>query len=705
MREWRELHRQLLLLVTDELKWRLETPRSGEDAYEPVHRCLLSGWPTQVGMKTDRGTYRATRERSFSIFPGSALAKSQPPWVLAGQILDLQKVYGMLCARVEPQWIEQQAAHLVRKSWRDVHWSRKRGAVVAFEQVTLLGLTLVEKRAVTFGRQDPAGAHAVFVREALARNEIDARADFVRANARVLAEARELEAKRRRTGLVRSEDELAAFFAGKLPEDIHTAAALDAWYRSATPQQQSALHWSLADVLAESPGVGVREFPAELDVAGHRLRLTYRFVPGDPADGVTLHVPLALVNAVPAARCEWLVPGLLPEKVAELIRALPKALRRNFVPAPNFARAFAEAEAPRDEPLADALAAYLARVTGVAVGAGDFAPAGLPAHLSMNFRIRDDAGRTLAESRDLAAIQREWTGAARVAFSRRADVELTREHVETFDFDEIPDRVISPGGLTAFPALVDLGESVALRVFERRDEALAAHRAGVERLLRQALADRIKHARRQLPLKNALMLKWAPLGSAEALRADLVEGALGELIAARTLDARTREAFEHLREDVARVLFATAMERLSIVEEIIASYAELKPLMEPPLIGFARANYDDLADQLGELLRPGFVRDTSLARLRHFPRYLRAMKLRAERLRHDPARDQARMLGVQLYWREYLKLRATRGEDASLEELRWLIEELRVSTFAQELRTAQAVSPKRLAKLVEGLRA
>jgi ATP-dependent helicase HrpA len=527
----------------------------------------------------------------------------------------------------------------------------------------------------------------------------------VRANARVLAEARELEAKRRRTGLVRSEDELAAFFAGKLPEDIHTAAALDAWYRSATPQQQSALHWSLADVLAESPGIGAREFPAELDVAGHRLRLTYRFVPGDPADGVTLHVPLALVNAVPAARCEWLVPGLLPEKVAELIRALPKALRRNFVPAPDFAHAFAEAEPPRDEPLADALAAYLARVTGVAVGAGDFAPAELPAHLSMNFRIRDDAARTLAESRDLAAIQREWTGAARVAFSRRADVELTREHVETFDFDEIPDRVISPGGLTAFPALVDLGESVALRVFERRDEALAAHRAGVERLLRQALADRIKHARRQLPLKNALMLKWAPLGSAEALRADLVEGALGELIAARTLDARTREAFEHLREDVARVLFATAMERLSIVEEIIASYAELKPLMEPPLIGFARANYDDLADQLGELLRPGFVRDTSLARLRHFPRYLRAMKLRAERLRQDPARDQARMIGVQLYWREYLKLRATRGEDASLEELRWLIEELRVSTFAQELRTAQAVSPKRLAKLVEGLRA
>jgi ATP-dependent helicase HrpA len=761
MREWRELHRQLLLLVTDELKWALDkapasanaranpasrsqrdslpfkgsagegmvsasrrdAPRRGTqnphhphpipplegeglaaDRYEAVHRCLMSGWPTQVGMKTERGTYRSTRERSFSIFPGSSLAKSQPPWVLAGQILDLQKVYGMLCARIEPQWIEQQAAHLVRRTWRDVHWSRKRGAVVAFEQVTLFGLTLVEKRAVTFGAQDPKLAHETFLREALARGEIDARADFVRANARVLAEARELEAKRRRSGLVRDEDALAAFFADKLPDDIHTAAALDAWYRNAKPQQQAALHFSLADVLAESPGAGAREFPSELDIAGHRLRLSYRFVPGDPADGVTLHVPLALVNAVPSSRCEWLVPGLLPEKVAELIRGLPKALRRNFVPAPDFARAFAEAEAPRDEPLASALAAYLARVTGVAISAAEFADIALPAHLSMHFRIHDDAGRTLAESRDLASIQAEWTGAARVAFSRRADVELTREDVDAFDFEEIPDRVISSGGLTAFPALVDLGETTALRVFERRDEALAAHRGGVERLLRRALAEPIKRAQRQLPLRNALMLKWAAFGSAESLRIDLVEGALRELFGRRDLDIRSRDDFEHAREEIARALFATAMDRHAVVEDIIAGYAELKPLLEPPLMGFARANYDDLEDQLRELLAPGFARDRPLSRLGHFPRYLRAMRLRAERLRHDPARDQARMLTVQLYWRDYLKLRAARGEDSALEEFRWLIEELRVSTFAQELGTAEKVSPKRLASTVEALK-
>ncbi len=737
MREWRELHRQLLL-VTDELGWvqgslpvngrvgdgRASAARAGAkqnhphpnppaegegltaQTYEAVHRCLLSGWPTQVGLKDERGQYRGTRERKFSIFPGSSVAKAPPQWLLAGQILDVQKVYGLLCAKVEPVWIEQQAAHLVKCSWHDAHWSRKRGAVVAFERITLFGLTLVEKRAVQFGRQDAPLAHDIFLLEALARGELDARADFVRANLRVLAEARELEAKRRRSGLVRSDEELAAFFRGKLPVDVHTTAALDAWYRKAASAEQAAMHWSLGDVLAQASGVGAREFPAEFEVAGHALRLSYRFVPGDAADGVTVHVPLALVNAISATRCEWLVPGLLAEKVAESIRGLPKALRRNFVPAPDFAQAFVEAEAPREEALHVALARYLQRVTGIVLGAADFSGVVLPVHLAMNFRVHDESGATLAEGRDLPAIQAQWTDAARGAFSRRADVELTREEVDAFDFEDIPESIVSSGGLTAFPSLVDLGESVALRVFERHDEALAEHRRGVERLLRRALADKIKQARRQLPLNSALSLKWAPFGSVDALRADLVEAALREQLDAHDLDIRRRADFEHVKEAMARALFARATEHLALAETIIATYAELRPLLEPPLMGFARANYDDLREQIDELLAPGFLRDVEKQRLAQFPRYLRAMRLRAERLRQDPARDQARMLALQGYWRDYLKLRAERGGDeAPLAELRWLIEELRVSTFAQELRTPEPVSPKRIAKLVETLRA
>jgi ATP-dependent helicase HrpA len=716
MREWRELHRQLLLGVAGEGRGERGNEELGAlappslvsppDTYEAVHRCLLSGWPTQVGRKDERSEYRGTRERKFQIFPGSALAKHAPAWLLAGQIIDLQKVYGMSCARIEPAWIEQQAAHLVKRSWRDPHWSRKRGAVLAFEQVTLFGLTLVEKRTVQFGAQDAATAHDVFVREALVRGEIDCRADCVRANARVLAQAHEFEAKQRRAGLLKSEDELAGFFAGKVPVEIHTAAAFDAWYRAATAAEQAALRWSLDFVLADQPGIRASDFPPVLECAGHKLKLEYRFVPGDPADGVTLHVPLAFVNAIAAARCEWLVPGLLPDKVAVLIRGLPKALRRNFVPAPDFARAFAEAEAPREQPLAEVLAAYLQRVTGVALSPSAFAGIEMPLHLAMRFRVFDEHGKTLAESRDIESIRAAWGGAARAAFSRRADSELTREDIVEFDFEEIPATIVGTGGLAAFPALVDLGDAVALRVFERADEARAAHAHGVERLLRRALREAVKQARRQLPVERKLALRYAAVASVDSLREDIVDAALADLLAGRDLDVRTRQDFQHAEAELARALFPAAVERLALVEDVLGAYAELTPWLEPPLLGYARANYDDLHEQLGALVYPGFVRNVEKSRIAHFPRYLKAMRLRAERLRQDATRDQARMLTVRGYWREYLKLKHERGgEDAALRELRWAIEELRVSLFAQELKTAEPVSPKRLAKLVADLAA
>jgi ATP-dependent helicase HrpA len=663
----------------------------------------LAGLPTQVGRKDERGLFQGTRERKFQVFPGSALAKLPPNWLFAAQILDVGgKVWAMMCARVEPVWIEQQAAHLLKSTCRDPHWSKKRGSVVAYEQVSLFGLNLVERRPVTFQKQDPALAHEIFLREALTRGDIDAKAEFVRANRRVLEDARGIEAKQRREGLIRHEDELVDFFRGKLPGDIASSRALDAWHRQARPAQQAALRWSLDEVMNGGPGLDPKAFPAQLDIApggnaaAQRYRLEYRFVPGDEADGVTLQLPLAMLNALPAARGQWLVPGLLADKVAELIRGLPKVLRRNFVPAPDFARAFVEAETPRDEPLARALASFLQRATGVAIDAGEFATVELAPHFQMRYRLHDDSGRTLVASRDLGKLRAQWEGRAREAFSRKTDVELTREDVASWDFEEIPAEVRSSGGMLAFPALVDLGQTVALRVFERRDEAAAAHVEGVLRLLRNALASDLKQARRRLPVGNPLALKYAPLGSVDGLREDLVEGGLADLVARHDLHVRSAGTFEALRAQLARELFGAAVERLKLAEPVIEAQAELKPWLQPPLMGFARASYDDLHEQLDALLVPGFLRELSPARLAHVPRYLKAMRLRAERLRQDPAKDQQRMLQVLPYWRDYLKHRA--AGDADLDELRWLIEEWRVSLFAQELKTAEPVSAKRLAK-------
>ncbi len=748
MREWREVHRQLKLAMSsldprdsgsearkggvskrdrsrtgatittaakaqrhaagksdgDKVSSRLPASDAATPGYQSIHVSLLAGLPTQVGHKDEHGVFRGTRERKFQVFPGSALAKKPPAWVFAAQVLDIGgKVWGMQCARVEPAWIERQAAHLLRRSWHDPHWSRKRGAVVAFEQVTLFGMVLVERRTVTFRKQDPARAHQIFLREGLARGELDARADFVKANRKTLAEAEDIEARQRRQGLIRPDDELAQFFAGKLPTGISDVRALDAWYRKASDAEKSALRWTLADVMQGDEALDADAFPPVLELDGQRYRLSYRFVPGDEADGVTLHVPMALLNAVPDAPCQWLVPGLVADKVAELIRGLPKSLRRNFVPAPDFARAFVQTEPSHAQPLARALAAFLVRTTGVVVQADDFAGIELPAHLRMRFVLEGDQGAHLAAGRDLAVLRSQWEGQARAAFSRQADVDITRENVTRWDFDTIPARISTPGQPDAFPALVDLESSVALRVFERNADARQAHVDGVRRLLRLDLEPGFKQARRKLPIGKKLALQFAPLGTLESLREDLVSGGFADLLAEQDMHVRNARDFTILRDGVAAGLFAASVERLKLAEPIIAAQAEAKALLQPQREGRSPASYADLEAQADSLLAPGFLRELSATRLRHYPRYLEAMRVRAERLRRDPGKDHRHLHQVLPYWRAYQE-HAQAGEDsAALDRLRWLIEEFRVSLFAQELKTAEPVSVKRLDKALHAL--
>jgi ATP-dependent helicase HrpA len=740
MREWRALHRQLLLEAgtrdsgpgTRQSQRQQQEPKRvtrstlmhvpetlqtshpvasspesrvpSPELYQSIHFALLSGLPTNVARKDEQGMYRGTRERKFKVFPESALAKKPPLWLFVAQILDLGgKVWGMQCARIEPAWIERQAAHLLKRTCSDPHWSRTRGAVQAFEQVSLYGLVLVERRTVAFAKQDPALAHAIFLREALARCDIDCLADFVHDNARVLEEARGIEAQQRREGLLKSDDELAAFFEVKLPQEISSSRALDAWYRQAPAATRAALRWSPHDVLESGTDDASGAFPESMEVSGQPLRLEYRFVPGDPADGVTLRVPLELLNAVPAARCEWLVPGLLAEKVAALLRGLPKALRRNFVPAPDFARAFLEAEAPRDEPLAQALATFLGRIAGVAVDPAAFDEALLPAHLRMRFDLRDRQDAPLASGRDLAALRADWAARARAAFSRQAVVPVAQREVRTWDFDRIPIETETRNGIPAYPALVDLGSTVALRVFETPGEAAAAHCSGVERLLRLSLEGDFKRARKQLPIQPKLAITFAPHGRADALREDIVEGAFADVLRGHDLDARDRAVWNALRDGVSRALFGAAMERLKLAEPILAALAELQPWLKPAIRGQATASYADLRGQLEGLLAPGFLRQLPKARLAQLPRYLKAMRLRAEKLRSDPGRDHSRMQQVLPYWRKVLDVRASGNQSESLEALRWLVEEWRVSVFAQQLGTAEPVSGKRMAQALDAL--
>jgi len=719
MREWRELHRQLLLQC-EPLGW---TPNREAASFEAVHRALISGLPGNIGRREEKTQYQGPRGRRFQLFPGSALCRSPPAWVVSATLLDTQKLYAIGNARIEPAWVIAQLPQLIRRNYLDPHWDRASGQVKAYEQVSLFGLMLVERRRVFYGSIDPVAARQLFIRAALVPGKIDSRSRAIAHNRAVLAEAAEEEAKQRRHGLLRAPEELADWWEQRLPAGIAGSKAFDAWALSieradAGPNAAEAprLQWSLAEVLHS--GTSERErFPEVLMQGQQTLRLGYHFAPGADDDGVSVQLPLAGLNAIDPQRLGWLVPGLLEPLVSELIRALPKSLRRNFVPAPDFARAFADATPFAQGDLRDALRAFLRRVTGVEVTSEQWraAEAALPAHLRFRICLLDGNGQPLASGRDLDALQRQFGERAQSAFASDVAGDYAATDVRELPATGLPVSIQAGSGLRAYPALVDRVQRVDLAVFEAPETAQAAHRAGLRRLLEWRLADRLRSARKQLPLSAKLALAYTVIAAPDRLRGDILAGALADLFDVLDQDIRSESALAAAADQLGRQLFARAVERLAAVEASLSAYIELLPGLQSPLLGFAKANFDDLREQLGQLVFDGFAAAFAPAQLRELPRYLKAMRLRAERLQQDPRRDQARMLPIRALLAELDRaLRAAAPDVASgpipigayppeYARIRWALEELRVQTFAQELGTRAPVSEKRVQKMLEAL--
>lgn len=714
MREWRELHRQLLT-VFDSMGWTLPSPAplpaAADDAekaerpqdYAAIHRAILAGLPTSVARKGEKGLYEGTRSRGFAIFPGSALAKTAPNWLLSLSVIVTARTYAHVNARIEPEWLYDQAGHLLKRTVFDPHWDRDRGRAVAYEQATLYGLVVHARKRVDFALSDPAGARAIFLHDGLAECDMDSRLDFVAENAQVLGLARDEESRQRRQGLVVDADVRAAFFEPTIPADVTSVRDLDRWYRGANKATRAALRWQLPDLLATDTRDA--DFPRFIDLAGQRFALDYHFQPGSDADGVTLTVPLAWLNALPLARLEWLVPGLLVDKVAELIRSLPKPIRRNFVPAPDFARAFVEAEHAADRSLTAALAGWMRRTGGMEVSEIDFDPNTLPQHLRMRLRLIDSKGAELASGRDGAALRERFGGQARRAFAALAGGSLARKELRRFEPDELPEWVESEAGLRAYPAFVDKGEHVDLAVFESIDEARHRHRHGLRRLLLIRLTDLRRRLARQLPLDARAQLAWAAIDSPDRLRADIVDHALTGLLDGADESPRSRVTFERLADSLADRLGREANERALLVQSALHGYAAIAPELKPPLMGFAVAGFDDLREQLTGLFPADMGLTVDNVRLTDYPRWLKAMALRRQRLLDDPRRDQPRMLVVREFQRRLAALADTPANAEQRRSLRWLLEELRVSLFAQELGTREPVSEKRVERRLVTLEA
>ncbi len=727
VREWRDVHGQLQQIAGEE-GWRVNTSPA---TYEQVHRALLSGLLGNVGMKStevdpaDRREppFLGARGIKFHIWPGSPRARKASRWVVAAELIETSRLFARTVAEVEPRWIEQAGQHLLKRSHADPHWERRAAQVVAFERGTLYGLPVYLQRRVPYAPIDPAHARQIFIREALVAGQWDSRAAFLAHNRDLVEQIRELEHRTRRPDVLVDEEQIYAFYDRLLPADVCNGAGFERWRHQAERAQPRLLYLSRDELMRhEASGAATEIFPRRLLVRGAPLELSYHFEPGSPRDGVTLTVPLVALNQVDALRCDWLVPGMIKEKVHLLLKSLPQKLRRACVPLPAYAAAFVERCAPpaAESAPADAaaragaatsvierLVADVRQQTGVVVQPGDFKPEALPAHLSMNFKVVDADGRQLAMGRNLAALRAEFAREVERSFRELSEADAPdlplAAPISDWDFGVLPEiQEVRRGAhvMVGHPALVDHGTHCLVEVFDDPEAARAAQRGGLRRLFRLQLRTQIgaleKGFKSLAPLQMRAMT-LASLRDLEPLGEQIVTAALDRVCLAEPWPA-DREAFQRRKEEARGRLGLVAQELArqvgAIVDEALAASRKLAGLRG------ADAARADMEQQLARLLGRRFVVDTPADALGHLPRYLKAIGLRIDKLRTDPQRDGLRLRELAPLQAQWLReLAARKGRvDARLEEYRWLLEELRVSLFAQELRTPAPVSVKRLEK-------
>jgi len=700
LRDWHDVHAQLHELVKG-MGLRENTEPAG---YGAIHRSLLAGLLSHVAMHLEDGLYQGPRGVKLRIHPGSGLARRHPAWIVAAELAETTRLYARTVAAIDPAWVEPLAAHLVRRSHAEPRWNPRAGRTDCLETVTLWGLPAVARRRVDYGRVDPAGARALLIREGLVAGRVPRRPDFLERNLALVAELRELEHKTRRPGLVVADEAIERFYDERIPAEVRDWPGFERWRREAETRAPELLRLTRERLLARAPEADTAErFPDHLSVGGLELALRYRFEPGAEDDGVTVGVPLAALNALDPAVFEWLVPGLLEEKAAALIRSLPKALRRHFVPAPDFARAAVQALGtdPRPEPFAAALAAQLQRMTGTPLRPEDFRPDQLPAHLRMRFELVDEAGRVVAAGRDLAALQARHGEAASAAFAGAAGAGLERSGLRGWDFGALPERVeVERAGVrvVGWPALVEAGRGVDLRVLDSPRAASRAMPAGLTRLYMVRLRDLARRLARDVAADGRLALRYAALAPGCDLADELVFAAFHAVLVAGRPLPRDRAAFEAALADRDR-LAGTLAELREWVGEALERWHAVQRRLKGSASPHRLESLRDIQAQLARLVFPGFVRSVPPERLRHYPRYLQAVERRLEKLERDPARDARWLAELRPVWRELL---ARLPEDPAaplpegLAEARWMMEELRVSVFAQELGTAAPVSLRRL---------
>ncbi len=724
MREWRELHAQLVdiaaeLSLIDKDKAHAPAPvqanletsakkRAQADtvAYERLHKALLTGLIGNIGMKSQESDdYTGARGGSFLVFPGTGLKKLRPKWVVVAELVETTKLYGRCVAKIEPEWVEAVAPHLIRLHHFEPHWEKARGEVVASERVTLFGLTLIARRPVSYGRIAPEEARELFIRGALVAMEYVSNAPFFQRNQQLIREVEQLEHKARRQDVLVDEEALYAFYAERIASDVVDAASFEAWRKTAEQANPKVLFLTREELMRHAAEhVSENQFPEWCELAESRCRLRYRFEPNHPLDGVTIDLPLAVLNTLQPAEFEWLVPGMIREKLQAMIKGLPKQLRRSCVPVPDFVTQFLLTEPDTGKPIGPQLAHFILRHTGgVKVDPLAFDAIELPAHLLFNFRIVDDGKQEIGMGRDLLALQKQFGQAAQLTF-RDTSAEFERDHVEAWDFGELPQAIQFARGrqqLTGFPALTietdAKGEHVAIRLFDTEGAANVAHRKGVIRLLQYQLKEHMKQMNKGLPGMTQLGLQLRAVCNVDELLQDAIAAICDRAFIGDDEVPRSEKAFNDQKARARTRLPAVTQAVTGYLNQIAAEYGLLSTKLQKHKLGF------ELKQQLERLVYKGFLYATPWSQLPHLPRYMKAMSLRMDKQPTNAQRDGQRGAEIRELWARWetrMAEEAERGQPSpQLQAFRWHIEELRVGLFAQELKTPYPVSGKRLEKL------
>ncbi|HIF9336612.1 TPA: ATP-dependent RNA helicase HrpA [Photobacterium damselae] len=701
IREWQDIHFQVRQVVR-ELELRINDTEAGYDA---VHMSLLSGLLSHIGMKDqEKNEYQGARNARFNIFPGSGIFKKQPKWVMVAELVETSRLWGRIAAKIQPEWVEPLAQHLLKRSYSEPHWEKKSAAVHAFEKVTLYGIPVVAKRKVNYGRIDPTLSREIFIRSALVEGDWDTKHKFFQQNRKLLREVEELEHKSRRRDILIDDEQLFEFYDQRIDLSVVSGRHFDTWWKKASKENPELLNFE-REMLFRNDASHVTEldYPNFWHQGNLKLKLSYQFEPGEDNDGVTVHVPLAILNQVEPDGFDWQIPGLRHELVVALIKSLPKTLRRNFVPAPNYADAFLSRTKVMEAPLLDSMEKELKRITGVTILREDWNLDQIPDHLKITFRAVDHRNRKLRENKDLYELKDSLKEKVQQTLSQVADDDIEQEGLKTWSFGTLPERYQQKRGgfeVRAYPAIVDNNDSVGIKLFETEEEQHRAMQQGQRRLILLNIPSPIKYLHDNLPNKSKLGLYFNPYGRVLDLIDDCIACGIDKLIEQKGGIVWQPEAFEALKDYVRAELGDTVVEIAKQVEEILTTAFNINKRLKGRVDLTMAFALSDIKAQLEGLIFKGFATECGWKRLPDILRYMRAIERRLEKLPIDPNKDRVHILKVESMVNEYKELlnKIPKGQPIpeNVKEIRWMIEELRVSYFAQQLGTPYPISDKRI---------